>query len=118
MCPYSSKTHTTRHSLQAIYSNEELATQITFVDTPGLVTANEAIKYKLEDSLVGDPERSCTEADLLLVVQDVSNRFVREALDKRVLRMLVKFHQIPSILVLNKLGIFEAAKSSIPISNH
>jgi hypothetical protein len=40
------------------------------------------------------------------VVQDVSNRYVREAVDKNVLRLLCLYHaRIPSVLVLNKIDL-------------
>ena len=61
-------------------------------------------KFKLEDTLVKEPEKSCAEAQLLLVVQDVSNRYVRESLDKRILQLLCHHNKrIPAILVLNKI---------------
>ncbi len=50
------------------------------------------------------PEGGCQEADLLLIVQDVSNRYVREAIDKKVLRLLCLFNHVPAVLVLNKMG--------------
>jgi len=102
VCPSSCKHNTTRHNARAILTQDD--TQIVFLDTPGVVDPKDVSKYKLEPSLVRDPEMSCKEADLLLVLQDVSNRFVREAVDKMILRLLCKHqHRVPSILVLNKL---------------
>jgi len=102
VCPSSCKHNTTRHNARAILTQDD--TQIVFLDTPGVVDPKDVSKYKLEPSLVRDPEMSCKEADLLLVLQDVSNRFVREAVDKKILRLLCKHqHRVPSILVLNKL---------------
>ena len=75
-----------------------------FKDTPGVVRLAEARKFKLEPELVLGPERACDEVDLLVYVHDVSNRYVREAIDKRILRLLVLFHNVPTVLILNKIG--------------
>jgi len=101
VCPQSQKVNTTRYTAKAILT--ETDTQIVFLDTPGVVTEEEAKKYKLESSLLQDPEKSCMDADLLLVIQDLSNRYVRESIDKRVLRLLCLYSRIPSVLILNKL---------------
>merc|ERR1711915_998487 len=78
--------------------------QIVFVDTPGVVDPISVKKYKLENTLIIDPEKSCHEVDLLLVVHDVSNRYIREALNKKLLRLLCLYYcKVPSILVLNKM---------------
>ena len=54
--------------------------------------------------MLKSPEQGCRRADLLLVVQDVSNRFTREAIDKEVLQLLCKYRHVPAVLVLNKMG--------------
>lgn len=102
VCPESQKANTTRQTARAILTKEE--TQVVFLDTPGVVSNETVTKFKLEDRLVTDPERSCQSADLLLVLQDVSNRYVRESLDKKVLRLLCLYHhRVPAVLVLNKI---------------
>ena len=102
VCPESMKANTTRSNARAIISEGD--TQIVFVDTPGVTDLETATKFKLEKSLIMDPEESCMEADLLLVLHDVSNRFVREAINKKVLRLLFLYYRnVPSILVLNKM---------------
>ena len=50
-----------------------------------------------------DPYRSCLSTDLIIVVHDVSNRYVRESISKRVLSILCRHPEIPAVLVLNKL---------------
>ena len=60
-------------------------------------------RFKLEESLLSGPTKACRKADAIFVVHDVSNRFTREALDKRVLRLLCLFGNVPSVLVLNKM---------------
>jgi len=136
VCPYSCKSQTTRKRSRAIYTEDD--TQIVFLDTPGVVSLDEVKKFKLEKSLYVDPEISCVEAHLLVVLHDVSNRFVREAIDPKILRLLCKYqHTVPSILVLNKIDILtkkrrifdlickltcnrldDGRKSSVQINNH
>ena len=102
VCPESIKANTTRRNARAIITEDD--TQIVIVDTPGVTDLETATKFNMEKSLVGDPEESCWDADLLLVLHDVSNRFVREAINKKVLRLLsLHYHNVPSILVLNKM---------------
>ncbi|XP_023323160.1 GTPase Era, mitochondrial [Eurytemora carolleeae] len=102
VCPPSCKNNTTRRNARAVLTQG--STQLVFLDTPGVVDEEEARRFKLEDSLLKDPELSCQEADLLLVLHDVSNRYVREGIDKKVLRLLCKYqHRVPCILVLNKI---------------
>ncbi len=84
--------------------------QVVFGDTPGVVSREDADKYKLEESMVSAPERGCDEADLILVVQDVSNRYVREALNKDILRLLCRHAGVPAVLVLNKMDTIPASR--------
>ncbi len=102
-CPYSQRRQTTRNTGKSIWTSGN--TQVVFLDTPGLVGPEEAKKFKLETSLLAAPKRACVDADVICVVQDVSNRFAREVIDKSILRLLCKFAHIPSVLVLNKTGI-------------
>lgn len=102
ICPESGKPNTTRRNTRAILSTGD--TQVIFVDTPGVVEDDAAVKFKMDTELLLDPEMSCRKADLLVVLQDVSNRFVRETLNKKVLRLLCLYYRdVPSILVLNKM---------------
>lgn len=106
VCAYSQKSHTTRTTARAILTQQN--TQIVFADTPGVVKLEDAQKFHLEDSLVSQPAHAAVESDLLLVIQDVSSRFVREAIDKRILKLLC-YHSAatgtPAILVLNKIDL-------------
>ena len=72
-------------------------------DTPGIITEVERAKFSLEESLLNHPYKSCEKTDLILIVQDVSNRYVRESLAKPVLSVLCRNTNTPAILVLNKL---------------
>ena len=102
-CPTSRRTHTTRRVSQAVLTRGEA--QVVFSDTPGIVTGEDAKRFKLEERLVTGPARSLahgTGPDLALVVQDVSNRFTREAVSKDALKLLCRNPRLPSVLVLNK----------------
>ena len=101
ICAHSNKVHTTRQNAIAVISQEN--TQIIFQDTPGLITQEEKKKYKLEDPMYEDPYSSCIDSDLIIVVQDVSSRFVREAINKKVLDLLIRNPDVPAVLVLNKM---------------
>jgi len=102
ICAHSCKNNTTRHNARAVLTKDDA--QVVFLDTPGVVSLEEMKRYKLEHSLFEDPEASCREADLILVLQDVSNRYVREAIDKKILRLLARYqHKCSLVLVLNKL---------------
>ena len=79
-------------------------------DTPGVITNEEKIKFNLEESLLSDPYQACFDTDLIIVVHDVSNRFVREAIPKPILGLLCRNPEIPAILVLNKLDTIPKSK--------
>jgi len=102
VCPYSAKDNTTLRNCRAILTSDNV--QVEFLDTPGVVTQEMVEKFKLSSEVVSGPEKSCGGADVLLVVHDVSNRYVREAIPQSVLRLLCLYHgKLPSILVLNKM---------------
>ena len=64
----------------------------------------------LQDELVKGPGESCFETDLICVLHDVSNRYVREAISKRVLNLLIRNPDVPAILVLNKMDTVPHSK--------
>jgi len=101
VCPTASKVQTTIKNSLAVLTEED--TQIIFQDTPGIVTRDEIKKFNLSDEIVQGARDSCLDTDLICVIHDVSNRYVREAISKRVLDLLIRNPTIPSILVLNKM---------------
>jgi len=102
VCPYSARDNTTLQNCRAILTKDNV--QLEFLDTPGVVTQEMVEKFKLSNEVISGPEKSCGGADVLLVVHDVSNRYVREAIPQSVLRLLCLYHgKLPSILVLNKM---------------
>ncbi|KZC11893.1 PREDICTED: GTPase Era, mitochondrial [Dufourea novaeangliae] len=101
ICPTSLKVHTTQHKAEAVYLEGD--TQIVFVDTPGLVTNHELKKYKLMASYKQDPEVSASEADIIGVVQDVTNVYTRYKISDFVIDYLKqKKEDTPLLLILNK----------------
>ena len=40
-----------------------------FLDTPGVVTKEEATKFHLEESLLVDPVAACQDSDLIILLQ-------------------------------------------------
>lgn len=104
ICPYSCKVHTTRSSVRAVRTVND--TQLVFLDTPGLVDSTEITKYNLEKTFANDSVNSIEEADIIGVIHDVSNRFTRNRLDPKVLRLLHLYPNKDSFLVLNKVSLY------------
>lgn len=62
-------------------------------------------RYNLERTFANDSVNSIEEADIIGVVHDVSNRYTRNHLDPKVLRLLHLYPNKDSFLVLNKVSI-------------
>jgi len=112
-CPVSSRTHTTRRNRDAILTEGDA--QLVLWDTPGLVSQRDVKDFKLEKDLLRHPERGVSSADLVLVVQDVSNRYVREAINKDLLKLLCRHVIKPSILVLNKVDTLTGGRNPLDL---
>ncbi|XP_076232703.1 GTPase Era, mitochondrial [Calliopsis andreniformis] len=101
VCPTSSKVHTTTHKAEAIYSEND--TQIVFMDTPGLTTNHEMKKYKLAESFRKDLETSIAQADVVGILQDVTNVYTRHMIHNFIIDYLKNKKEDTSvILILNK----------------
>ncbi|XP_027717312.1 GTPase Era, mitochondrial isoform X2 [Vombatus ursinus] len=98
--PVSKKVHTTRCKALGVITEEE--TQVVLLDTPGLISSAKRKRHNLEQSLLKDPWRSMEDADLVVVLVDVSDKWTRGQLNQQVLKCLSQFPQVPSILVMNK----------------
>ncbi|KAM3601542.1 uncharacterized protein V6R79_014645 [Siganus canaliculatus] len=96
----SKKVHTTRSRALGVLTEDE--TQIILLDTPGLTTVSKVKRHQLEKSLLVDPWNTVKEADLLVVMVDVADRWACNRLDFEVLKCLAQHPDIPAILVLNK----------------
>ncbi|KAK0136458.1 GTPase Era, mitochondrial [Merluccius polli] len=96
----SNKVHTTRSKTLGVLTEDD--TQIVLLDTPGLTTKSKVKRHNLEMSLLSDPWSTVKEADLLLVMVDVADKWACEKLDFEVLKVLTQHPEVPAVLVLNK----------------
>ncbi|XP_016380848.1 GTPase Era, mitochondrial-like [Sinocyclocheilus rhinocerous] len=101
----SEKVHTTRSRAVGVLTQDD--TQIILLDTPGLTTPIKAKRHHLEESLLVDPFESIKEADLVVVLVDVSDKWTRNKLDYEVLKCLALKPDVPVILVLNKVDLLK-----------
>ncbi|XP_029923945.1 GTPase Era, mitochondrial [Myripristis murdjan] len=96
----SKKVHTTRSRSLGVLTEDD--TQIILLDTPGLTTPSKVKRHQLEKSLLVDPWSTVKEADLMVVMVDVAERWTCDRLDFEVLKCLAQHPDIPAVLVLNK----------------
>ncbi|KAM4545774.1 GTPase Era, mitochondrial [Odontesthes bonariensis] len=110
----SKKVHTTRSRALGVLT--EADTQIILLDTPGLTTPSKVKRHQLEKSLLVDPWNTVKEADLMVVMVDVSDRWMCGRLDFEVLKCLTKHPHIPAILVLNKVDLMKSKDRLLDIT--
>lgn len=109
ICPTSSKVHTTMHKAEAIYT--EGNTQIIFMDTPGLVMSKEIKIYRLLKTFSEDPKNVITDADVIGIVQDVTNTYTRYKLEDFILNYIKnKVEDIPLLMIFNKVDKLKKKK--------
>uniref|UniRef100_A0A8B9H3S8 GTPase Era, mitochondrial n=1 Tax=Astyanax mexicanus TaxID=7994 RepID=A0A8B9H3S8_ASTMX len=94
----SKKVHTTRSRALGVLTEDD--TQIVSI----CIVLK---KHHLEKSLLVDPLESLYEADLVVVLVDVSDKWTRTRLDFEVLKCLALNPQIPAVLVLNKVDLLK-----------
>ncbi|KAF3706667.1 GTPase Era, mitochondrial ERA-like protein 1 Precursor [Channa argus] len=113
----SKKVHTTRSRALGVLTEDD--TQIILLDTPGLTTASKVKRvtcertlcfprHQLEKSLLVDPWNTVKEADQIVVMVDVADRWMCNSLDFEVLKCLAQHPDIPAVLVLNKVDLMKA----------
>ena len=85
------KAQTTRHRILGIASGDKY--QIVFSDTPGVILP----QYKLHRVMMGAVHASLEDADLMLLLVDVNEKFPEELVIK-----LAQKTSVPVLLVLNK----------------
>uniref|UniRef100_A0A8C5GQT0 GTPase Era, mitochondrial n=1 Tax=Gouania willdenowi TaxID=441366 RepID=A0A8C5GQT0_GOUWI len=110
----SKKVHTTRSRALGVLTERD--TQIILLDTPGLTTAQKVKRHHLEKSLLVDPWTAVKEADLMVVLVDVSDRWMCSRLDFEVMKCLAQHPNIPAILVLNKVDLVKAKDRLLDIT--
>ncbi len=105
-----SKPETTRRSVIGIYSSE--TTQAVFLDTPGIVPRP---KFELHRQMLGYIHQAIEEADVLLVIVDVTESMKSlQAVLSVEFRKDVKESGKPCILVLNKMDLLEDKTTAMP----
>uniref|UniRef100_G3QA43 GTPase Era, mitochondrial n=1 Tax=Gasterosteus aculeatus aculeatus TaxID=481459 RepID=G3QA43_GASAC len=110
----SKKVHTTRSRAMGVLTEDD--TQIILLDTPGLTSVSKVKRHQLEKSLLTDPWNTVKEADLMVVLVDVSDRWMCSRLDFEVLKCLAQHPDIPAILVLNKVDKVKAKDRLLSIT--
>ncbi|XP_064208342.1 GTPase Era, mitochondrial [Anguilla rostrata] len=111
----SKKVHTTRSRAEGVLTEDN--TQIVLLDTPGLTTPSKVKRHQLERTLLVDPWNSVQEADLVVVLVDVSDKWACNKLDFEVLKCLAQNSNIPAVLVLNKVDRLKAKHKLLDITS-
>lgn len=87
-----SKAQTTRHRIMGIVNDENH--QIIFSDTPGIIEP----KYSLQESMMDFVHNSLSDADMVLFVTDIHERYDEsDAIEK------IKELKVPVIVLINKI---------------
>ncbi|XP_030648415.1 GTPase Era, mitochondrial isoform X2 [Chanos chanos] len=111
----SKKVHTTRSRALGVLTEDD--TQIVLLDTPGLTTPSKVKRHHLESSLLLDPMDSLQEADMVVVLVDVSDKWTRSRLDFEVLKCLAHNPRVPAVLVLNKVDLLKNKTALLDITS-
>uniref|UniRef100_A0A1I8GUR8 G domain-containing protein n=2 Tax=Macrostomum lignano TaxID=282301 RepID=A0A1I8GUR8_9PLAT len=107
-CAVSQRINTTR-SKQAVISTRGNS-QLVFLDLPGLLSEQRRKRFNLENYIMRDVHSTVFQADLILVMADVSHKPSRSRLDPEVLKALHYFADKPSVLVLNKVDLLRGSR--------
>lgn len=90
-----SKAQTTRHRIMGIVNTEDM--QIVYSDTPGVLKPN----YKLQESMLNFSQSALVDADVLLYVTDVVEKFDKH---QDFLHKVQKMN-VPILLIINKIDL-------------
>uniref|UniRef100_A0A3P9AJA5 GTPase Era, mitochondrial n=1 Tax=Esox lucius TaxID=8010 RepID=A0A3P9AJA5_ESOLU len=110
----SKKVHTTRSRTLGVLTEDD--TQIILLDTPGLTTPSKVKRHQLEKSFLEDPWNTVKEADLVVVMVDVSDKWACRKLDFEVLKCLTHYSDVPAVLVLNKVDLLKSKSRLLEIT--
>ncbi|MCQ2058348.1 MAG: GTPase Era [Bacteroidaceae bacterium] len=89
------KAQTTRHRIMGIVNTDQM--QIVFSDTPGVLKPN----YKLQESMLAFSQEALTDADVLLYVTDVVEKFDK---NQDFLEKVSKL-SVPVLVLINKIDL-------------
>ena len=95
-----SKAQTTRHRIMGILSGDDF--QIVYSDTPGILNP----QYELHKSMMKFVSSSLEDADVLLFVTDLYEKYENDAMIRRLQKA-----DIPIILVLNKIDLAKGSQA-------
>ncbi len=99
------KPQTTRKRILGIRSEEDY--QIIFLDTPGILNPS----YLLQEKMIEDVELSVRDADVFVIIIDVSDeREIKKSLMNDILKEVFENKNHPKILVLNKVDLLNQEK--------
>jgi GTP-binding protein Era len=90
-----SKAQTTRHRIMGILNGEDF--QIVYSDTPGIIEP----KYELHKSMMRFVNVSLEDADIILFVTDIYEKYEEED----VLKKLKRIDHVPIYLLINKIDL-------------
>ena len=89
-----SKAQTTRHRIMGILSGDDF--QIVYSDTPGILEP----KYELQASMMRFVSNALSDADVILFVTDLEEKYAGEAVIEKINQM-----EVPVIFVMNKIDL-------------
>ncbi len=95
-----SKAQTTRHRIMGILSGEDF--QIVYSDTPGILNP----QYELHKSMMRFVSSSLEDADLILFVTDLFEKYEDDAMINRLIAA-----DVPIILVMNKIDLAKGSQA-------
>lgn len=90
-----SKAQTTRHRIKGIVNGDDF--QIVYSDTPGILNP----KYKLQESMMKTVDGALQDADLILYVTDVIEKFDKHNTYIQKIRDI----DVPKIIIINKIDL-------------
>lgn len=95
-----SKAQTTRHRIMGILSGDDF--QIVYSDTPGILEP----KYELQASMMRFVHHALIDADVILFVTDLEEKYAGEAVIEKINQM-----EIPVIFVMNKIDLGKGSQA-------
>uniref|UniRef100_A0A8C4NN74 GTPase Era, mitochondrial n=1 Tax=Eptatretus burgeri TaxID=7764 RepID=A0A8C4NN74_EPTBU len=114
--PVSSKVHTTRQNATGVVTHG--SAQIVLLDTPGLTSTKRGKRHHLEESMLGDPQKSLHEVDMVLVLVDACDTWSQYGLDFHTMSCLKQHADVPAILVLNKVDAVKPKRKLLEITEN
>lgn len=102
------KPQTTRKRVLGIYSNDEI--QIVFLDTPGVLKP----RYEMQKSMMGSVENAIDEADLMIVLVDITKYTPDYPYFHQTFTDSLKTAGKPLLLLLNKIDALDDKRMVLP----